>query len=128
MRFLVDAQAFLYYFGGDPRLSARARLAIDELTNELLVSIGSIWEMAIKSSLGKLNLGEPLADFISHRLQAYRFELLSITLDHLALVSGLPFHHRDPFDRLLVAQSIAEQVPIISSDLIFDAYGAERVW
>ena len=128
MKLLVDTQAFLYYFRGDPRLSARARILIDDVINELLLSTGSVREMAIKSSLGKLNLGEPLADFISRRLDAYRFRLLPITLEHMAVVSRLPFHHRDPFDRLLIAQSMVEGLPLVSRDQAFDAYGINRIW
>ena len=128
MKILVDTQPFLYYFLGDARLSRRALAMIDDLTNDLLLSVGSVWEMAIKSSLGKLTLGEPLADFIHHRLVAYAFELLPITLDHLAIVAALPFHHRDPFDRLFAAQCISDQLPIVSGDVTFDAYGVERIW
>lgn len=95
---------------------------------DLLLSIASIWEMAIKISIGKLSLPSPFDEFISDQLSRNSIELLPIQLAHLGLVSALPFHHRDPFDRLLIAQAITERYPIVSIDDKFDAYSVRRLW
>jgi PIN domain nuclease of toxin-antitoxin system len=84
--------------------------------------------MAIKHSIGKLNFGLPFKVFIEQQLSLNSVELLHIHLDHINVVVSLPFHHRDPFDRLLVAQSMVEQIPILSADSVFDAYPIKRLW
>jgi PIN domain nuclease of toxin-antitoxin system len=84
--------------------------------------------MAIKISLGKLGIAQPFEQFIPHQLQINGFEMLEIRFDHIAKVIHLPFHHRDPFDRLLVAQCLVEQIPIISADPVFDSYSVQRLW
>ena len=90
--------------------------------------MASLWEMAIKISLGKLTIGGPFDTFIPEQLALNAIGLLSITLAHTAAVSTLPFRHRDPFDRLLVAQSLVDSVPIVSRDGVLDAYGIVRMW
>jgi PIN domain nuclease of toxin-antitoxin system len=106
--------------------SARARIA-DE-GNECVLSLASAWEMAIKVSIGKLELPGPVGRFVEEQMAANAVDPLPIELPHLARVATLPFHHRDPFDRLLVAQALDEKLTIVSADPIFKAYGVKRVW
>lgn len=89
--------------------------------------MASVWEMAIKVSTGKFVLHQPVEPFIAQQLQREDFHLLPIALNHAARVSTMPFHHRDPFDRLIIAQGMVEQMPILSVDAIFDAYGVQRL-
>jgi PIN domain nuclease of toxin-antitoxin system len=92
------------------------------------VSIASVWEMAIKQSTGKLNLGVPSASFIEEPMRLNNMELLPVRLNHLEVVTTLPFHHRDRFDRLLIAQSIVEDIILISADSVFSLYPVQRMW
>lgn len=127
MKLLLDTHTFLWFIEDSPKLSAEAK-ALLESEADLLLSIASIWEMAIKISIGKLSLPSPFEEFVSQQLYKNTIGLFPIRLDHLALVSTLPFHHRDPFDRLLIAQAITEQYPIVSIDDKFDAYLVRRLW
>ena len=128
MRLLLDTHSFLWFIGGHSNLSATARSLIEDPANQSFVSVASLWEMAIKVSLGKLTLKSPFETLVPQQLQPNGFGLLAITVDHLASVISLPFHHRDPFDRLLVAQATVEQMPLVGRDLAFDAYGIQRLW
>lgn len=128
MRLLLDTHTFIWFFMGNPKLSNQIRALIEDENNEKLLSIVSIWEMAIKQSTGKLTLTLPFEVFITQRLSLNDFNLLNITIDHIAVVAALPFHHRDPFDRLLIAQATVEQIPILSTDSAFDAYLINRLW
>jgi PIN domain nuclease of toxin-antitoxin system len=125
---LMDTHSFLWFVDGSPQLSARARTLIEDPANDKLLSLAGIWEMAIKISLGKLSIAQPFEQFIPHQLQINGFDTLEIKFDHLAKVSHLPLHHRDPFDRLLIAQSLVEQIPVISIDSVFDSYSIQRLW
>jgi PIN domain nuclease of toxin-antitoxin system len=128
VKLLLDTQAFLWFIAGDAALSAKGRSAIEDQANTKVVSVVSIWEIAIKFSLGKLSLAQPFEQLIPDQLRINGFELLGLTVDHAAVVAKLPFHHRDPFDRMIVAQSLVEKVAIVSSDSPLDAYGITRVW
>ena len=128
MRALLDTHAFLWFVGGNGQPSAQARGVIADPNTDPLLSVASVWEMAIKISLGKLTIPAPFEYFISTQLQRNGMTLLAISVDHAARVVSLPFHHRDPFDRLLVAQALVERQPILSADGAFDAYGVNRVW
>jgi len=128
MRLLLDTHSFLWFAEDDPRLSATARALIEDAANEVLLSLGSVWEIAIKVSRGKLQLDQPLLTLVQQEVRLDGMVLLAITLDHLAVVSTLPFHHRDPFDRLLVAQAQVEAVPLVSVDTALDSYGITRLW
>jgi PIN domain nuclease of toxin-antitoxin system len=128
MRLLLDTHTFLWWVADDARLSARGRASIADRQNRCLVSVASCWEMAIKVSLGKLGLTVSVDRFIPEQLAANAFELLPLELGHAARVSVLPFHHRDPFDRLLVAQALIEGLAIVSADRIFRRYGVKRLW
>jgi PIN domain nuclease of toxin-antitoxin system len=128
MKVLLDTHAFLWFVTADPRLGPFAKAYIEDPSNQRLLSTASLWEMAIKFSLGKLKLTKPFAILIPEQLTANGVEILPIQLVHIEAVSGLPFHHRDPFDRLLMAQAIVEGIVLLSSETVFDAYGVKRVW
>jgi PIN domain nuclease of toxin-antitoxin system len=124
MRLLLDTNTLLWWREDSPRLSRRANDQIRDPGNAIVISIGSLWEIAIKRGLGKLrfpgNFGEMMAE--------ERFDLLGITYDHLHALDDLPHHHHDPFDRLLIAQALADGIPIATSDRRFAAYGVQIVW
>jgi len=128
MRLLLDTHTFLRWINNDPLLSDSARDAITTERNECFLSLASCWELAIKASIGKLRLTKPVERFIPEELTANDFQLLSIDFRHIAKVEALPFHHRDPFDRLLVAQALTEKMAIISADAVFSEYGIKRIW
>jgi PIN domain nuclease of toxin-antitoxin system len=123
MRLLLDSHTFLWWVKDDPALSRGARAAIADPDNECFLSHASVWEMAIKASLGKLRLSSTVERFVVEHCAANGFQLLSITRAHIASVEGLPFHHRDPFDRLLVAQARHEDMALVSRDPSLKAYG-----
>ena len=128
MKLLLDTHAFLWMSLDDPKLSDAARDVIADLENQLLLSPSSYWEIGIKLSIGKYTLSEPLDIFVDREVQRNYLLVLPITPQHASQVTRLPFHHRDPFDRMLIAQAIVEQVAIISADAQLDAYGIERIW
>ncbi len=128
MRYLLDTNALLWFLAGDAKLSGRARQLIDDPGNEKFLSIASLWEIAIKVRLGKLDLDKPFEQVFPESLDFNRIQILDITVDSLTKLTTLPFHHRDPFDRLIIAQGFVENLPIISVDTIFDAYGINREW
>ncbi|MGD0412352.1 MAG: type II toxin-antitoxin system VapC family toxin [Verrucomicrobiota bacterium] len=128
MNLLLDTHAFLWFIANDPRLSSRAQSLIQDPGNRRLFSMASLWEIAIKVSLGKLALAQPFDQFIPRQLQLNQIEVLAIELPHVAAVVAMPFHHRDPFDRLMAAQCQIEDLPIVSADPAFDAYSIRRVW
>lgn len=128
MRLLLDTHAFLWFIAGDQRLSNHARELIADIDNEAHLSVGSLWEIAIKFSIGKLTLSEPFEDLISGQLIWNDIQVLPIRLADLSLVARLPFHHRDPFDRLIIAQAISNELTIISRDSEFAGYPVTTVW
>jgi len=128
MKLIVDTHTFIWFFRGDPKLSTTARQLIENMDNEVMLSIASVWEIAIKQSIGKLSFGLPFKAVIVEKLKQNQVEIIHVTLDHIETVATLPLHHRDPFDRLIIAQGIVENLPIISADAIFDAYPIQRVW
>jgi len=128
MNLLLDTHTFLWFVAGDSKLSQPARSVIEDVNNNRYVSMASLWEIAIKVSIGKLLLSEPVETLIPEQLAKNRIELLDISVEHTALIASMPFHHRDPFDRLLIAQSKVEQMTLVSVDAVFDAYGVTRLW
>jgi PIN domain nuclease of toxin-antitoxin system len=128
MNYLLDTHTFLWFINDDPALSATAKALIENPDNAIHLSVASVWEMAIKTSLGKLEMPSPFADFIDEQLRENSITLLDIRTTHAGGVVRLPFHHRDPFDRLIIAQSKSEDMPIIGKDVIFDDYGIDRLW
>jgi len=128
MRLLLDTHSFLWFINGSPQISTSARTLIEDASNQPFLSVASLWEMAIKVSIGKLSLGRPFETLIPQQLGLNGIALLGITISHTAVVTKLPFHHRDPFDRLLIAQAMVEQIPIVSGDTAFDMYTVTRLW
>lgn len=128
MNYLIDTHTFIWFVEGNPRLSTLARAHIEEPANVIYLSIASVWEMAIKVSLRKLSVAQPFDEFIMHQISVNDIMILDIALAHTFVVSHLPLHHRDPFDRIIIAQSIANSLPLIGTDDIFDSYGVQRVW
>lgn len=128
MRLLLDTHAFLWWVEDAPELSRKARQAVANPGNECFLSLASCWEMAIKLSLGKLKLAGVIERFLPEQLAANGFHQLEIDFRHVARVAAMPFHHRDPFDRLLAAQAKEEKLAIVSADAIFQKYGVKRIW
>ncbi len=127
MRLLLDSNALAWWFTSDLRLSEKAARAIRNPANDIVVSASSAWELAIKDKLGKLRMGD-LLERMPHDVEESGFAVLSITLHHALRAGSLPTHHKDPFDRMLIAQAQAENLTIISSDAVFDRYGVRRLW
>jgi PIN domain nuclease of toxin-antitoxin system len=125
---LLDTHTFLWFIAGDAILSKAARSAIEDEGNNLYLSVASLWEIAIKVSIDKLILSEPFEALIPEQLAENGIELLDISVEHTALIASMPFHHRDPFDRLIAAQAHVEQMTLVSADDAFDAYGVTRLW
>ncbi len=129
MSYLLDTSSFLWFVYDDTRLSDVGKGLISNPVTTKYLSLASIWELAIKANLGRgLILHEPFPKFIDGQLSTNRFQILRITISHLKRVHALPLHHRDPFDRLLIAQSQVENIPVITSDAAFDSYEIQRVW
>jgi PIN domain nuclease of toxin-antitoxin system len=128
VRLLLDTHAFLWWVEGTPALGRRARAAVANPDNEVCFSIVSCWELATKLSLGKLRLTQRLDRFIPEQLTLNGFSLFAVELRHVVGVADLPFHHRDPFDRLLVAQALQGPLAIVSTDRVFRRYGVTVIW
>jgi PIN domain nuclease of toxin-antitoxin system len=128
MKLLLDTHVLLWLAGDSENLSERVGTLILDNQNFLFLSFASIWEIQIKSQLSKLNLTRLLPDLIQQQCEVNEIQLLEIKLEHIYALKDLPNHHRDPFDRLLIAQSRFEEMPILSIDRIFDVYEAQRIW
>lgn len=128
MKLLLDTHTFIWFVEGNTSLSSHARALVEDPSNEVFVSIATVWEMAIKVSIGKLQLSQPFELLIPNQLLRNDISLLDISISHTLMVAILPFHHRDPFDRLLIAQSLVENMPIVGADGLFDKYGLTRLW
>ncbi len=128
MRALLDTHALLWFVLGEDRLSATATNWILDSATTKFVSPASYWEIAIKISLGKYVLAEPYVDFMRRAVEGNGFEILHIDFRHTAALIELPMHHRDPFDRLLVAQALVENIPLVSSDTSLGVYAISRLW
>jgi PIN domain nuclease of toxin-antitoxin system len=127
MRFLFDTHTFIWYDNEPGRLSPKVRSICEDESNTILLSLASIWEIQIKLQLGKLELHTSLTEVI-RRQQSHLIELLPITLAHILALEDLPPHHRDPFDRLLIAQASVENIPVLSSDPMFAKYPIQAIW
>ena len=128
MKVLLDAHALLWFIWDHANLSPVARTVIGDGKNDLLLSAATLWEIAVKVGIGKLELAEPFEPFAHKAILDNDLTMLPIAIRHMATLTTLPLHHRDPFDRLLVAQAIVEGVPILSSDSALDAYPIVRLW
>lgn len=126
-RLLLDTNAFLYFINNDSALSEQLKELL-ESEIDLLITVVSLWEIAIKFSIGKLSLPDSFENFIPAQIRQNDIDILPVTLPHLEKVSMLPFHHKDPFDRLIIAQSIVENLPIMSSDSGFNLYEIKLIW
>jgi PIN domain nuclease of toxin-antitoxin system len=127
MRLLLDTHAFLWFYAGDERLGATSKALIDNPDNECFLSIASVWEMGVKTSIGKLELRVDFAGLASF-MAANKIELLPISFGHIQQLQHLPFYHRDQFDRLLIAQAVTENLTLLSRDTIFPQYRISLVW
>ena len=128
MRLLLDTHAFLWFVTGDRRLSRTARRHLEDRRSERFLSVASIWEMAIKLSLGRLQLDVPLADVVAEGAIENGISVMLVRPEHAIGLSVLPLHHRDPFDRMLVAQAIEERCTLITKDRAIHAYPVEHLW
>jgi PIN domain nuclease of toxin-antitoxin system len=128
MKLLLDTHTLLWFIGGEAALSQAARTLIEDPKNEKFVSIVSIWEIAIKVSIGKISLATAFDSLFPHQLDINGFELLPVLVAHTSYVTTLPFHHRDPFDRLLIAQATSESMSLVSIDDHLDSYEVNRLW
>lgn len=126
MKILLDTHAFLWAITDDPRLSVGARQILR--TADLFLSVGSLWEIVTKVQIGKLPLPEAPSRYLPRHVAALKAELLPIQAAHVLRLESLPLHHRDPFDRLLIAQSLEERLPLLSADSLLASYGAEVRW
>jgi len=128
VKLLVDTHALLWYYLTDPKLSQTAKALIDDPANQKLISVAAYWQIAIKLSLGKIWLAESYPDFIQHAILDNGFLILPIKPRHAAALLTLPHHHKDPFDRIMVAQALIEAVPFVSVDPLLDPYPITRLW
>ena len=127
MRYIIDTQAFIWYATGDKQLSKIA-LEIIESDATRYISIASIWEMAIKHNIGKLTFEVPFDELISNQLAINGYEILPLELAHVFHLTNLPLFHKDPFDRILIAQAMSENIPIVSIDPAFKNYPLTVIW
>ena len=128
MRLLIDTQSVIWYVDQDQRLSPTAYAEIMNPANNLLLSAASVWEIAIKVGLGRLTLSLPYRQWMAKAIADLSLSILAITVEYADVQAGLPHHHRDPFDRLIVAQAVVEGISLISADPQLDAYGITRIW
>lgn len=128
MNYLLDTHTFLWFINDDSSLSSTAKTLIEDPENIIYMSVASVWEMAIKVSLEKLEIPSPFTEFIDEQMRVNAITLLHIKTEHIGIVATLPFHHRDPFDRLIIAQSQNENFPVIGRDSIFKNYEIHCYW
>lgn len=128
MIILLDTHTFLWFVEGSSRLSDRARQTLADPTNTRMLSVASLWEIAIKLSQDRLRFDAPFGPWVDDAIAQTEIGTLGITVQHMMEVSTFPFHHRDPFDRMIAAQAIVERWPILSIDKAFDAYPVTRIW
>jgi PIN domain nuclease of toxin-antitoxin system len=128
MNYLLDTHAFIWWNESSPKLPAHVRQTLSDRSNQIWLSHASIWELQIKIQLGKLKLGAPLADLIDKESRVNRLRLLSISYDDIIKLDSLPIHHRDPFDRMIIAQALTGEFHLVACDSEFPAYGVPLFW
>ena len=128
MECLLDTHTLLWIITDDDQLSKKAKKLFLDEQNEIFISIASLWEIAIKVSLNRLELGQTLNEFYIRHIIGNKIRLLDIKVEHLAVLETLEFHHRDPFDRLIVCQAIVEKIPVLSNDKEISKYPIKRIW
>lgn len=126
MKILLDTHTFLWGLSDETKLSERVRRLLPSA--ESWLSVASLWEILIKSQSGKLPLPQPVGPYVMSKLKFNGVKLLPVTAEHVLRVESLPMHHRDPFDRMLIAQSLEEELPLVTSDAIFRRYGMNLIW
>jgi len=127
MKYLLDTHALIWFAEADIQLSPKAKIAIELPTNSVFVSKVCLWEMAIKFSIGKLAISKSLSEVIQ-QIESAGIELLPLEVSHILLVESMPYVHRDPFDRMMIAQALREGMTLVSNEAIFDQYGVARLW
>ncbi|MDZ8238096.1 MAG: type II toxin-antitoxin system VapC family toxin [Nostoc sp. ChiQUE01a] len=128
MKLLLDTQCWLWWFAQPEYLNEVAIAHIADETNELWLSVASVWEIGIKVSIGKLPLPDPLENYISSRMTLLAMRSLEIRASHAIQTAKLPLHHRDPFDRMLIAQAQIEEMTLVSADSMFNQYDVSLIW
>ena len=127
MKALIDTQTYIWYINGNEKLSKKAFNIIDNEANEIFISLASIWELSIKIKLGKLKIFSDF-NFIEDDLRKFKISILQISLQDILRNFIIPYYHRDPFDRIIISQSLVRDLPIIGCDEIFDNYSITRIW
>ena len=125
MKLLLDTHIFIWWADQPEKLSPAALSALEDETNELLLSVASVWEMQIKIQLGKLKLSLPLKELVKNQQETNDLTVSPVALTHVLALDALPFHHKDPFDRLLIAQGILEGLTVVTADSQFSAYSVK---
>ncbi len=128
MKLLLDTHTFMWWDSNPSQLSAQVLELCHDQGNVLVLSVVSVWEMQIKSKLGKLKLQMPLTELVASQQKRNNIQLLPIALEHILAIDALPFHHKDPFDRLLIAQANIENATLLSKDRAFSTYSVQVVW
>lgn len=128
MEYLADTHTLLWIVTDDNKLSSKVKKLFLDEQNEIFISVASLWEIAIKVSLKRLELGQSLNDFYLNHIIGNKIRLLDIKVEHLSALETLKLHHRDPFDRLIICQSMVEKIPILSNDKVFSKYPIKRIW
>ena len=128
MKFIADTHAFLWFITDSEQLSPKAKALLEASESNRVLSVASIWEIAIKTSLGKLSFKKPLEELLPEQISLNYFQVLDISMEHALRVASLRMWHRDPFDRMIVAQALTEGLPVLSNDEALDAYGVQRLW
>ncbi len=128
MEYILDTHILLWIVDDNPKLSKNVKSIYLNPSNDMYISLASIWELVIKISLQKLIIDDSITNFITTHIKGNNITILDITLKHIIGLENLPYYHRDPFDRLIISQSILEKIPIIGNDKSFDKYPIKRVW
>ena len=128
MKLLLDTHAFIWWASASAKLPPAVRAEVSDPANTLLLSVISVWEMQIKIQLGKLKASRPLPDLVEHHVRVNRMHILPVSLEHVLALDTLPAHHKDPFDRLLIAQAMVEDVLLVSGDPVFSGYPIKLLW
>ena len=128
MRLLIDTHTLLWTVEEPAKVSTTAMAAIQPLTNDVLLSAATIWELSIKVGQGKIALSLPYRQWMDKVIADLKLTILPVTVEYADRQSTLPPHHKDPFDRLMIAQALVEGIPIVSVDVAFDSYGVSRIW
>jgi PIN domain nuclease of toxin-antitoxin system len=127
VKYLLDTHSLIWFTEGNPKLPEATKAVIEDIDTEYFVSVASFWEIGIKISLGKLKLDISFVD-LENWVVNNRITILPIRFDNIIQLSQLPFHHRDPFDRTLIAQALSEQLTVITKEKLFEEYGVMRLW